>query len=550
MEVKDFWKTLIPSKYVTITKCYCVAQKPILKSSGVEIIICTVHGEVLEFSGCHIVGICEISVFDPKSITIFTTYDFKCNIFYIIESGNGIIILSRERGLKVMEEYEDVEKFMVSDFSNAGFPQLGIWTKNDKVSLTPNKIVDFKEHGSMCSDDCNISNILHEKYQELTMKVEEYEHKLQIKKQLRIHNCEVVGHRNKIPFSSGSTLVWLVGQDGPEDFEPKEHLDVVPALQIRETWQRIHNGKWVVGITICNNGERDLLDIQLILMCSSEEKITYTTKLMMYNSEEETPSPCKRPRTCNSVTTWNKVTVLKPEKKAVLIGILEAPKFVDKAIVSLSGAITYKLKQEETTEHHIPVSPFHFRVEDFSRRLGSPFTSEITEADQLCVLVTSYIVTLPVVFISNFEPSLRKLLIYELKFSEFPVIGCLFHKGTLFLELAGIMLHMETVSDLKYNLTVCARDVQQVYLLAHCMYGVLSAPHMILYPPHMQAKSLHDGLNLNLKHLQQEFRLVLEQLKQYVTGHHKSEICMSMEEYSRFRSQLSKLEMNTDTAFV
>jgi hypothetical protein len=28
---------------------------------------------------------------------------------------------------------------------------------------------------------------------------------------------------------------------------------------------------------------------------------------------------------------------------------LEAPKFVDKAVVSLSGAITYKLKQEETT---------------------------------------------------------------------------------------------------------------------------------------------------------------------------------------------------------
>jgi hypothetical protein len=54
-------------------------------------------------------------------------------------------------------------------------------------------------------------------------------------------------------------------------------------------------------------------------MCSSEEKITYTTKLMMYSSEEESPSPCKRPRAC-SVNTWNKVTVLKPEEKAVLIG--------------------------------------------------------------------------------------------------------------------------------------------------------------------------------------------------------------------------------------
>jgi hypothetical protein len=64
-----------------------------------------------------------------------------------------------------MEQYENVERFMVSDFSNAGFPQLGIWTKNGKESLMPDKIIDFKEHGNMCSDECNISNILLQKYQ-------------------------------------------------------------------------------------------------------------------------------------------------------------------------------------------------------------------------------------------------------------------------------------------------------------------------------------------------------------------------------------------------
>jgi hypothetical protein len=73
---------------------------------------------------------------------------------------------------------------------------------------------------------------------------------------------------------------------------------------------------------------------------------------------------------------------------------------------------------------------------------------------------------------------------------------------------------------------------------------------MVLYPPEMQSKSLHDALSVNLEHLQQEFQLVLEQLKQYGTGRHKSEIRMSFEEYSRFRSQLSKLEMDTDTSFV
>jgi hypothetical protein len=32
MEVTEFWKTLIPSEYVTVTKCYCVVQKRLFRS--------------------------------------------------------------------------------------------------------------------------------------------------------------------------------------------------------------------------------------------------------------------------------------------------------------------------------------------------------------------------------------------------------------------------------------------------------------------------------------------------------------------------------------
>jgi hypothetical protein len=48
----------------------------------------------------------------------------------------------------------------------------------------------------------------------------------------------------------------LVSQDEHEDSKPEENLDRVPALKVIETWQRIHNGKWVIGISICNNGKR------------------------------------------------------------------------------------------------------------------------------------------------------------------------------------------------------------------------------------------------------------------------------------------------------
>jgi hypothetical protein len=41
---------------------------------------------------------------------------------------------------------------------------------------------------------------------------------------------------------------------------------------------------------------------------------------MMFSIEDESPPPCKRHRSYSGATAWNEVTVLKPERKAVLIG--------------------------------------------------------------------------------------------------------------------------------------------------------------------------------------------------------------------------------------
>lgn len=71
----------------------------------------------------------------------------------------------------------------------------------------------------------------------------------------------------------------------------------------------------------CSSFCRDLLDLQLILRCSGEDKLRYITKLLMYSKVDESPPPpCKQPRTCSNVTAWNVITVLKPARKAVLLG--------------------------------------------------------------------------------------------------------------------------------------------------------------------------------------------------------------------------------------
>jgi hypothetical protein len=51
-------------------------------------------------------------------------------------------------------------------------------------------------------------------------------------------------------------LVQLVGQDGCKDLNLKEQINSVPALKVAETWQKMHNGKWVIGISVCNAGKR------------------------------------------------------------------------------------------------------------------------------------------------------------------------------------------------------------------------------------------------------------------------------------------------------
>lgn len=51
-------------------------------------------------------------------------------------------------------------------------------------------------------------------------------------------------------------MVQLVGQDGCKDLDSKEQFNRVPALKVAETWQKLHNEKWVIGISVCNNGRR------------------------------------------------------------------------------------------------------------------------------------------------------------------------------------------------------------------------------------------------------------------------------------------------------
>jgi hypothetical protein len=43
----------------------------------------------------------------------------------------------------------------------------------------------------------------------------------------------------------------------------------------------------------------------------------------MFDSEDESPPSCKRARTFIGVAAWNEVIVLKPERKAVLVGNVE-----------------------------------------------------------------------------------------------------------------------------------------------------------------------------------------------------------------------------------
>ena len=79
------------------------------------------------------------------------------------------------------------------------------------------------------------------------------------------------------------------------------------------------------------------------------------------------------------------------------------------------------------------------------------------EADLLSVLMSSITITVPLVYKANFEPSLPKILVEELKFVEYTQLGSLYHKGTCHTELAGVLLRVDKVDQLNYHLSISAR---------------------------------------------------------------------------------------------
>ncbi|KAJ9592408.1 hypothetical protein L9F63_015928, partial [Diploptera punctata] len=76
--------------------------------------------------------------------------------------------------------------------------------------------------------------------------------------------------------------------------------------------------------------------------------------------------------------------------------------------------------------------------------------------DVLGVWVSSVTVPLRVVYKAEIEPSLVNIIVNELKFVEHVQLKCLYHTGAGHTQLAGIMLHLDTLGPLSYQLYVSA----------------------------------------------------------------------------------------------
>ncbi|XP_068083458.1 uncharacterized protein [Anabrus simplex] len=133
------WKRRIPRSYIEDVACYYVWNK--FEDLGVDIVICTKSGQLLEFSNKRICGVCEIQTPRAESINYFLSYDPLAR-YYVIKAGSVLHIVAKMDQLKVVHKYENVKHYSIKDFTNCGAPQVGIWLNgNDRSS--PDILTDF-----------------------------------------------------------------------------------------------------------------------------------------------------------------------------------------------------------------------------------------------------------------------------------------------------------------------------------------------------------------------------------------------------------------------
>ncbi|CAL4088682.1 unnamed protein product [Meganyctiphanes norvegica] len=460
-----------------------------------HVLVATKLGHLLELSDGKILRSTKLPWKNIKKILVHHIFNPRVLYVVLLTTDNLATLLSYSK-LKVIREWQNITKIASEDPNEIGVPQLFLHGLDDGQTQVSNvELLSFGEneeneekgeseqgkaeaaaalglrlkagfeHASRLEwDKCTKENFITQKLQELSLELQGTQETDSLSNELR-----------KQEVKHSSTL----------------------GLKIASIKHKIVHDKWVIGVNITNESDRQLICNPELTLTIQEggQILSYTTKaIKTIQRRVPTDSQVKDVEMGQvKVSIENlKPAILKPKKRACILGICSLPMFSEGPTVSCNGLITYFCKPlspaDDVSSHNsVAVKPPQFYHVPFSApQLSALEIHDLTVTiDQsqvkgglsfscVALYAASYQQNITVAtVISPLNDFIQRI---DKKYKIVKVCGvsdmyCFVSSESHPLKHAAIILQVSTAHHV--NLMLLARDEQQAMLVVHSILDVL-----------------------------------------------------------------------------
>lgn len=464
-------------------------------------LLCTRRGQLVEVQG----GKVQRSTPCAKDVTkIVVHHCFEpLQLYVVLLRASGTAVLLAYLDLEVLHKWEEVRDIASTDLKTTGTPQLLLTMQDGQaVVISNSKLMscggneerkeeeEWEETSETAAGKKEVVQALLHRFKGGIKHAEQLRAERKTKENFITEELYALQSqlRGK-PVERQKPLVLALNV---EDREAGLKENVPPLcpnpLKVQRVYHKLMHDKWVVGVYVFNEGERVLVtDLELILCCG-EVPLCHTSqvlKTVRHSGQGEAD--------VKVIIDHLDPIVLRPKKKATVVGVCEMPSFEMGPSISCSGLLSYTCKplQSSSTqpvntnkecqsqEYQVSVPVVNLKASELHNRHASlefcnssrtafvTFSIVALVAASKCTQVTLTSLVSPLdTFVDNISRH------HKLNKVSSVIDFYVLHPGESHpLQHTGFILY--PVSSHHLDLTLYTKDTKQAYVLAHTLLAVL-----------------------------------------------------------------------------
>ncbi|XP_048483604.1 uncharacterized protein LOC105387616 [Plutella xylostella] len=266
---------LVPASLANECTCFVFHDRHPCVSENIDITVCTSNSEVIELFERQTVTSTYLNcVSRPTEIKIHR--NSACELFYIILAGRDLLFLKRHQDkLEVLHKVSDVNKYFLDD------TQCKVFVSDDAVPTLFNE--DFELITEKTEESSSIDSMIDLPLQK------DLNVKLSAARYVSAFNVKSLVEYRNLRQAAAYSLYQDIHPNAGSSIFTDSCKSISSALKIRieHPWVKLCNDYVVMLLSVCNENQVALEEIQVLIHGNKTKSVPYTTKL--FQSIEAVP---------------------------------------------------------------------------------------------------------------------------------------------------------------------------------------------------------------------------------------------------------------------